>query len=83
MVQQSVPTTVEKTFLPRRAQPWEVASMLIGVPGAMASAVATSALAMYAANGDALLAACAGVAVVGGYLATMAVILVGVASERP
>jgi hypothetical protein len=78
-----VPTVpAERSFLPRQAQPWEIAMILFGVPGATASAVAISAIAMYAVHGDALLAACAGVVVLGGYLGGMAVLGLGVAGER-
>ena len=71
----------EPAFLPDRPQPWHVVSMLLGVPGATATAVLCTAAAVVAAR-DPLLAAAAvlGIAV---WFTLMSVVWIGVARERP
>jgi hypothetical protein len=77
-----LPVQPEQSFLPRRAQPWETASVALGIPGAMASAALTCAVLMYAPSGDALLAWTLAGLVISAYLTAMTVCWIGVASEH-
>lgn len=67
--------------LPAQRQPWELAMVVLGLPGAAAAALGTSALAVLGGTTDPLIGIAGIATVLGLYLTTMFILWVGTSAE--
>lgn len=74
--------TEPPSYMPQHAQPWELALVLFGLPGAAASAAATCALLVFSQSVDPMVAIGGAGTLVGLYLTGVLFLWMGAANEQ-